>query len=558
MSDYFDLGSHSFPITTSSENAQTWFDRGLIWCYGFNHEEAIRCFEKVVELDAKCAMGYWGITYATSSFYNKPWEWYGEKEITESTKFCYENIQKAIQNNNLATTLEQHLIAALSQKHPDDKADDFTTLNLRERIYAQSMRSVLKKFPLDRDIICLTAESMMNLTRWKLWDIHQGIPAPGALTQASIEILEQALSLTEQDQLNPHPGILHFHIHAFEMSPWPEKALTSANQLRDISPESGHLLHMATHIDVLCGQYLEAVEANNRATKVDLKYIDLRGKHEFYMISCLHDFHSRMYAAMFLGQFAPAMETAEDIRSVINDELLQTDRRYLASTLEGYFSSKVHVLVRFGHWQAIVDETFPDNRSLYPITTALLYYGKTIAYAALGDIDSARGCKTKFDQLHAAIPDWHIMANNPSKDILAVAEAMSSGELEYHAGNHDLGYSHLRRACKLNDNLAYSEPWPWMHPPRHALGALLLEQGHVEEAMQHYQDDLGIDNTLPRSLQHRGNIWALHGYVECLKRQGQTETIDDFQQKLDKAMSHADISIDSSCCCRKNVFDGGI
>jgi len=223
MSDYFDLGSHSFPITTSSENAQTWFDRGLIWCYGFNHEEAIRCFEKVVELDAKCAMGYWGITYAASSFYNKPWEWYGEKEITESTKFCYENIQKAIQNNSLATTLEQHLIAALSQKHPDDKADDFTTLNLRERIYAQSMRSVLKKFPLDRDIICLTAESMMNLTRWKLWDIHQGIPAPDALTLASIEILEQALSLTEQDQLNPIPEFYIFISTPSKCHPGPRK-----------------------------------------------------------------------------------------------------------------------------------------------------------------------------------------------------------------------------------------------------------------------------------------------------------------------------------------------
>ncbi|MHC4221869.1 MAG: tetratricopeptide repeat protein, partial [Planctomycetota bacterium] len=311
MNDYFDLGHYSYPITTSSENAQTWFDRGLVWCYGFNHEEAIRCFEKVVELDPKCAMGYWGMTYAASSFYNKPWEWYGEREVTESIKFCHENIQMAIQNNSLATPLEQHLISALSQKHPDDKANDLTTLNLRERIYAQSMCSVLEKYPLDRDIICLTAESMMNLTRWKLWDIHQGIPAPGALTEESIEILERALSLTEQGQLTPHPGILHFHIHAFEMSPWPEKALASANQLRDISTESGHLLHMSTHIDVLCGQYLEAVEANNRAIKADLKYINLRGKREFYLISCLHDFHSKIYAAMFLGQFAPAMEAAE-------------------------------------------------------------------------------------------------------------------------------------------------------------------------------------------------------------------------------------------------------
>jgi tetratricopeptide (TPR) repeat protein len=417
------------------------------------------------------------------------------------------------------------------------------------------MRSLLKNAPQDRDIICLTAESMMNLTPWKLWDIQQGVPAPNALVEESIEILEHGLFLTEQKGLNPHPGLLHFHIHALEMSPCPEKALNSANQLRDISPESGHLLHMSTHIDVLCGQYLEAVEANNKATRADLDYIELRGKHEFYMISCLHDFHSKMYAAMFLGQFAPAMDAAQGICSIISDDLLRNDSRYLASTLEGYYSSRVHVLVRFGRWQSIVDEVIPENQALYPITTALLYYAKTIAHAALGDINRARQCKEKFDQLHEAIPDWHIMANNSSKDILAVAAAMSSGELEYHAGNHDLGYKHLRKACELSDNLAYSEPWPWMHPPRHALGALLLEQGHVEEAMQHYRDDLGIDNTLPRSLQHRGNIWALHGYVECLKRSGQKNAISEFQIRLDKALAHADIGIDSSCCCRKNVFD---
>jgi tetratricopeptide (TPR) repeat protein len=311
---------------------------------------------------------------------------------------------------------------------------------------------------------------------------------------------------------------------------------------------------MSTHIDILCGDYLAVVEANNRAIKADLKYIELRGKQEFYMISCMHDHHSKMYGAMFLGQFKAAMEAAEGIRLIIDDELLTSGSRYLRSTLEAYYSSKVHVLVRFGLWQKIVDEPLPDNPGLYPITTALLYYGKGIAHAALGDINSARDCKTLFDQLHEAIPDWHIIANNPTIAVLDVAAAMLNGELEYHAGNHQLGYSHLRQACELSDNLAYSEPWPWMHPPRHALGALLLEQGHVEEAMQHYQDDLGIDNTLPRSHQHRDNIWALHGYVECLKRLNRTDRVESFQEKLDQAILLADISIDSSCCCRKNTF----
>ncbi len=557
MTDYFDLGNHSRQITTSSAAAQTWFDRGLIWCYGFNHEEAIRCFEKTVEFDPLCAMGYWGIAYASGSFYNKPWDWYGDQERIRTIKYCHDRVKKAQQLSVAATPLEQQLIAALRHKHQAEQTNDLAVLELWEKNYSDSMRALQASFPNDLDIICLTAESMINLTRWKLWDIQKGIPAPDALTQASIYMLEQGLNLMKQNGLAPHPGILHFYIHALEMSPQPEKALQAANELRDISLESGHLLHMATHIDVLCGQYLEAVEANNQATRADLKYIDLRGKQEFYMISCVHDFHSKMYAAMFAGQFAPAIQAAESIQSIISDDMLQTDRRYLASTLEVYYSSKVHVLVRFGRWQAIIDEPLPGNGTLYPVTTALLYYGKIISHAALGDIASARQCKSKFDQLHAAIPDWHIMANNPTRDIFAVAATMSNGELEYHAGNHDIGYAHLRKACQLSDNLAYSEPWPWMHPPRHALGALLLEQGHIEEAMQHYGDDLGIYNTLPRCLQHRDNIWALHGYLECLNRLDLSDEIDIYREKLRKAVINADINIDSSCCCRKTVYECG-
>jgi len=554
MTNYFNLGSHSHPITTQSEAAQTWFDLGLIWCYGFNHEEAVRCFQQVIECDPECAMGYWGLAYASTSFYNKPWGWFDDDERNRTLANCYDLTQKAINLSPGAKPVELGLILAFSQKHQAPRAHDIALLEQWEQDYCSAMRSLLENHPDDLDIICLTAESMMNLTPWKLWDVAKAVPAPNAMTEESISILEHGLALTEQNRLLPHPGIHHFYIHAWEMSPQPEKAQGAANQLRDLCPDSGHLLHMSTHIDILCGDYLAVVEANNRAIKADLKYIELRGKQEFYMISCMHDHHSKMYGAMFLGQFKAAMEAAEAIHSIIDDELLTSGSRYLRSTLEAYYSSKVHVLVRFGLWQKIVDEPLPHDQNLYPVTTALLYYGKGIAHAALGDIDSARDCKTLFNQLHEAIPDWHIIANNPTIAVLDVAAAMLNGELEYHAGNHELGYTYLRKAAQLSDNLAYSEPWPWMHPPRHALGALLLEQDHVEEAMQHYQDDLGIDNTLPRSHQHRDNIWALHGYVECLKRLNQTDRVESFQKKLDQAILLADISIDSSCCCRKNTF----
>jgi hypothetical protein len=90
-----------------------------------------------------------------------------------------------------------------------------------------------------------------------------------------------------------------------------------------------------------------------------------------------------------------------------------------------------------------------------------------------------------------------------------------------------------------------------MHPPRHALGALLLEQGYVDEAIGHYEDDLGIGNRLPRCLQHPDNIWALHGYVECLKKQGLLTEVQRYELRLNQAMLEADFDIQSSCCCRK-------
>ncbi|WP_292191774.1 hypothetical protein [Mesorhizobium sp.] len=38
---YFDLGTFSRRLDNTPSEAQRWFDRGLIWQYGFNHEEAI-------------------------------------------------------------------------------------------------------------------------------------------------------------------------------------------------------------------------------------------------------------------------------------------------------------------------------------------------------------------------------------------------------------------------------------------------------------------------------------------------------------------------------------
>ena len=95
-----------------------------------------------------------------------------------------------------------------------------------------------------------------------------------------------------------------------------------------------------------------------------------------------------------------------------------------------------------------------------------------------------------------------------------------------------------------------------MHPPRHALGALLLEQGRVAEALLVYECDLGRIDDLPISRQNRGNIWSLAGRAECLHRLEDSE-MAAADVDLAAAVSNADQTISSSCFCRGCVTETG-
>ncbi len=120
------------------------------------------------------------------------------------------------------------------------------------------------------------------------------------------------------------------------------------------------------------------------------EYVKLRGSDEFYMISVVHNHDFNIWASMFLGQYGEALRSADAICDLVRDKRQLCDKRYLASTLEGYYAGRAHVLVRFGCWQQICDEAMPDDPDSVPITTILLVYAKAIAHAALGELETGR------------------------------------------------------------------------------------------------------------------------------------------------------------------------
>jgi tetratricopeptide (TPR) repeat protein len=180
----------------------------------------------------------------------------------------------------------------------------------------------------------------------------------------------------------------------------------------------------------------------------------------------------------------------------------------------------------------------------------MLHYAKGVAHAACGQVDAAEAEQRHFLEAWARVPATRYLFNNTCNDILAVAGGMRRGEIEYRKGHVDEAFAHLREAQALDDHLPYDEPWGWMQPVRHALGALLLEQGRVEEALQAYRADLGLDNTLSRASWHLDNVWSLHGYVECLTRLGRKAEAAAAKIRLDLAMARADVEISASCFCR--------
>ncbi|MDG2355061.1 MAG: tetratricopeptide repeat protein [Paracoccaceae bacterium] len=550
----FNLGSQKFPVSTNSSDAQRYFDQGLNWCFAFNQEEGLACFRKGLELDPVCAMFHWGIAYAAGPFYNMPWVDFSEAETIECTAFCRTHINKALTLSKESEPLEFALVQALTQRVQKPKIVSKEEFDRWDDDYADAMRLINQDFPDNLEVMALFIEALMMRTPWRMWDVVTNLPPKNADTYEAIEVCERGIALADAREQKQHPAILHLYIHLLEMSDHPEKALHSANLLGELCPDAGHIHHMPGHIYELVGDYESARKASETAIIADRKYLAYAGSHNYYTTARCHDLHLMMHACMMLGQFKPAMAAAEEICDNLHPDILnRKGKPFISGTLESYYSTKMHVLVRFGRWKDIIKAAIPDCPDLYIVSIPMHHYAKAIAYATLGQFTAANQERSLFYKTTSRVPPDRKYFNNSATQVLGVAEQMMEGEVEYHKGKYSLAFNHLRESVRRCDDLHYSEPWPWMHPPRHALGALLLEQGHYEEAEALYRADLGLNKTVYRCAQNRNNIWSLHGLVECLIHRQEKIELTVMKRNLTNAMERAGIAITSSCCCRKSI-----
>jgi tetratricopeptide (TPR) repeat protein len=323
-----------------------------------------------------------------------------------------------------------------------------------------------------------------------------GVPKGRALEIAAV--LERTLAKSPR-----HPGANHFYIHAIEASPWPEKGIEAAERLTTLVPGSGHLVHMPSHIFIRVGRYADAAEANQRAIQADEAYFALAPKPDFYSLYFMHNIHFLAYAAMMEGRYQTAIDAARKIEQLIPPDFLKN----YVTIADGFMPTALHVMIRFGKWQQILDEPEPDRGDCSAERN-----GTSLALSLFPHWANQRGAARNraARQVAKDLTDQWRMGNNSAAEVIAIARTMAEGELAYREGDAERAFSLLRQAVELEDRLSYDEPPGWMQPVRHALGALLLADNRPTEAEAVYRADL---------IRHPHNAWSLLGLQQALQAQ---------------------------------------
>lgn len=507
------LGQLHFGISTENKEAQAFFDQGIRLTYAFNHAEAHRSFMEAARLDPSSAMSYWGQAYTLGPNINDP------MPDTQRKLKAYEATQKALERLSAVSPRERALIEALNTRYSADTTADLASLNTA---YMNAMAEVAAKFPEDADIQTLYAAAAMNTMPWNYWD-NQGNPAPN--TPAAKLALEKAM------QINPdHPGAHHYYIHMVEL-PQPDLAVPSADKLGALMPAAGHLVHMPSHIYIRVGRYQDAVKANQQAILADEDYISQCYAQGLYPLAYYpHNVHFLWSAASLLGLSDLAIDAAKKTA-----EKVPVGEMANLPFLQDFASVPLLAYTRFGKWNEIL--TIPYQGEDYKHLNLIRHYARGLAFVRKDNLADAK------EELEALAglkenPELEIqIANNTSRKIAAVAYEVLAGEIAAAEGKLEEGIRHLEQAVELEDQLVYNEPSAWHIPPRHNLGALLLDAGRYTEAESVYRKDLE---------DLRQNGWSLIGLYQSLYAQGKDAEAQQVKQEFDAAWKEADISIERS------------
>ncbi len=465
-------GKVSFPITTTSKEAQQFFEQGVAQMHSFWGREAERSFLQAAELDPEAPMPWWGVAMIAGGQYQPyfqivNWDSINGKQ-PRTNRRAIDAAKKAIELSekpDKATDLEKLYIAAVAArripngKDPDDE-------------YIQAWRRLLAKYPNE-----VEARTFLSLHLMRGFVLPEHTPREHSMEAVSIlrGLLRDAPG---------HPGVHHYVIHAWEGSSFAAEAWPSCKRYFELAPAIPHALHMPGHIYSQTGRWSDAIIAFTAAKNRESSLIEAdpgygNGHHG-------HNVHYLSTSYSFSGDFDAAVREAQHLLGIPETDSQKNAADLFTTAYSQGFIAMMRALTQHQKWDLVLDgRTLPQIAR--PRQQAWYAWARGTAYAAKGNVKDA---EREARKLTTALDSYkRKMKSGPPEELLVAKDELDA-QILLARGKTEAGLRALERAAKKDRALRYTEPPYYARPVYEALGHWALKLGRLDLARTAYQQAL--------------------------------------------------------------------
>jgi len=469
-------GEVHFAITTSSPEAQKFFDQGVAQMHSFWATEAERSFLQAAALDPEAPMPWWGVAMVAAGDYrprhqlerDTPAKVTGKKDVLPigGAARAKDAAAKALALSAVpgkATELEKLYIAAIVGRR---QAKDSNAA------YIDGLRAILAGHPDE-----VEAGSHLALHLMRGYTLPDRTPREG--TMEAVQLLRSL-----EKRFPDHPGVHHYIIHGWEGASFASEAWPSCERYPQLVTNIPHALHMPGHIWAQTGRWPEAEKSFEDAAANETGYMKADALYGNYHHAHNVEFLITTYG--FGGKYHQAIAAARGLMDLRENprQAADPDDPYTAYRM-GWFGL-MRTLVTFEKWNAILDgTTLPVIDK--PREQAWRHWAMGIAFANTG---RAAAAQKEYEALQTALAEFHQKLDKPVPPPLEVAREELAGQMALAEGHEKKGLKLLSAAGAKERALRYTEPPSYPRPVLDALGKRALAAKRFDLAQEAFESAL--------------------------------------------------------------------
>lgn len=485
------MGTVHLAITTSSPEAQKFFDQGLAQMHSFWAREAERSFLQAAALDPAAPMPQWGVAMVAAGDWRPRFqidlmEQVQGKQVPPAISRARSAAQRAVelaQAPGKATDLEKLYVAAVAARRDANAKEP-------EEAFVKGLRALLAAHPDE-------VEAQLDLALM----IMRGFSLPGKKPNAPGSTEAVAILRSLLPKVPEHPGLHHYIIHGFEGATFAKDAWPSCEKYAQLVPNIPHALHMPGHIYSQTGRWADAVKSFSAAADNERGYMK-----EDKLYGSGHHGHNVHYLATaysFEGRYEDAIEAAKELLGYKENpaQAAQADAMTTARA-QGFFAM-LRTLVQFEKWDVILSGDLLLEFGK-PRQDAWRHWARALAYANQSNPTAANEEQRLFEQ---SMSEFRAKTNRPEPPELQVARRELMGHIEFAGAQVARALKQWEAASKAERHLTYTEPPYYPRPVAEAMGhaALKSNKPAVAErafrtALEQYPNDAHAEQGLKAAL----------------------------------------------------------